>query len=55
MSDCGLEDRWRIMNVRYANQINGRDEMRGEKEELNKLLVLIPQLVHIIISHRLKY
>jgi hypothetical protein len=45
MSDHGLEDHWRIMTVRSASQINDRDELWGEKEELNYSLVTIPQLV----------
>jgi hypothetical protein len=55
MSDRGLEDRWRIVIIGSTSQINGRDELRGEKEELNISLVLIPQLVYIIRSHRLGY
>jgi hypothetical protein len=45
MSGRGIEDRWRIVTVGSASQINGRDELRGEKEELNNSLVPIPQLV----------
>jgi hypothetical protein len=45
MSDRGLEDRWRIVTIGSASQINGRDELRGAKEELNISLVPIPQLV----------
>jgi hypothetical protein len=45
MSECGLEDHWRIVIVGSASQINGRDELQEAKEELNNLLVLILQLV----------
>jgi hypothetical protein len=45
MSDRGLEDCWRIVTVRYTSQINDRDELWREKEELKNWLVLIPQLV----------
>jgi hypothetical protein len=45
MSDHGLEDHWRIMTIGSASQINDRDELRREKEELNNSLVLTPQLV----------
>jgi hypothetical protein len=45
MSDHGLEDHWRIVTIGSVSQINDRDELRGEKEELKNLIVLIPQLV----------
>jgi hypothetical protein len=45
MSDCGIEDHWRIVTIRYASQINDMDELRGAKEELKKSPVTIPQLV----------
>jgi hypothetical protein len=45
MSDRGLKDHWRIVTVGSASQINGRDELRGAKGELNDSLVLIPQSV----------
>jgi hypothetical protein len=41
MSDHGLEEHWRIMTVRYASHINGRDKLWGAKEELKNSLVLI--------------
>jgi hypothetical protein len=45
MSDSGLEDRWRIMTVRFASQINDKDELWGSEGELNESLVPILQLV----------
>jgi hypothetical protein len=45
MSDHGLEDRWRIVTVRSASQINSKDRLWRSEGELNDLLVLILQLV----------
>jgi hypothetical protein len=45
MSDHGLEDHWKIVTIESASQINDRDELRGEKEELSISLVPITQLV----------
>jgi hypothetical protein len=55
MSDHGIKDSWRIVTIRSTSQINDRDELWGAKGELNDLVVLIPQLVWIVISHRLEY
>jgi hypothetical protein len=44
MSDRGLEDRWRIVTIGSASQINDRDELRGSEGELNNSLVLIPAI-----------
>jgi hypothetical protein len=55
MSDRGLEDHWRIVTIGSTSRINYKDELRGAKEELNNLLVPIPQLVYIVRSHRLRY
>jgi hypothetical protein len=45
LSDRGIEDHWRIVTIISASQINDKDELQGEKEELNNLLVLILQVV----------
>jgi hypothetical protein len=42
MSDCGLEDHWRIVTIGSASQINGRDILWRSKGELNESPVPIP-------------